>query len=71
MATKEQRDRLLAVACPWCGASINEECTVASVRANRTVRRITTLDGGAHDARWQAALNRAAPVLGQAVRAAS
>lgn len=71
MATIEERKALLAVPCPWCGAGSNSECVSASTHnlptghTPRRVRhlRVTTLDGGCHDARWQAALGRGAKVL--------
>lgn len=72
MATNEERQRLLAVTCPHCRAGVGEPCVVAGGpqpldseggRRRRQLRLITTLDGGCHDARWQAALNRPAPVL--------
>lgn len=60
MATLEQRRQLLAVPCPWCRAGVKQECTSNG-------RPITTLDGGAHDARWRAALGVDAAVVSAAV----
>lgn len=76
MATSEQRRRLLAGPCPYCGAGTAELCSVARpARRDQEggVRRIesrpiTTLDGGCHDARWQAAGLGPAPVLPAAVQ---
>jgi hypothetical protein len=77
VATIEERQRLLAVMCPHCHAAPGEPCGVTSAirpldgeGGRRKQRRlsITTLDGGAHDARWQAALGRPAPVLASAPR---
>lgn len=77
MATPEQRRALLAVACPWCRAGVGEPCGLRSRedtdteggRRTRPVRRVTTLDGGCHDARWNAALGTAARVLPAVVAA--
>ena len=76
MATHEERAALLAVSCRWCSAKPGEEChAVTTGRAARTQRRhdvrrpLTTLDAGCHDARWQDALGRAAPVLPAMVEA--
>lgn len=77
MATIEERQKLLAIMCPHCHAAAGEPCGVAGGplpldaeggRRRRTRRPVTTLDGGCHDARWQAALNRPAPVLVSAPR---
>lgn len=62
MATSEQRQKLLAVACSWCNALPGQEC-----RTHRQ-RPVTTLDGWSHDARWRAALGVSAPVIEEAVR---
>lgn len=76
MATAAQRTSLLAHTCPHCGAGVGEGCTVARP-ARRDAegglrvtsgRPITTLDGGCHDARWQAAGLGTAPVLTDVVR---
>lgn len=64
MATLEERDQLLAVACTWCGAAPREECTVKGLRELRVP---STLDGGCHDARWRAAMGREARVVPAAV----
>lgn len=66
VATREERRRLFAVACPWCGAGPGSLCRVAGVPdkvRRRSGDRVRTLDAGCHDARWQAALGRGAPVL--------
>ena len=78
MATPEQRHTLLAVGCPWCGAAPGEACQRASRGRSRRdteggVRKgrplpVTVLDGGAHDARWQAAGLGSAPVVTARVR---
>lgn len=68
MATREQLDKLMAVACPWCRAAIKEECTTGPPGKQRL---ITTLDGGCHDARWQVALGTSAPVVMDRERAVS
>lgn len=73
MATPDQRAALLAITCPWCSAPPGETCSMPAPgsRASRDqeggVRRaqripISTLDGGCHDARWQAAGLGSAPV---------
>lgn len=76
MATSEQRTHLLAVACPWCKAAPGEVCTVAGrVQGDPRTERgrrgrqagISTLDGGCHDARWQAAGLGAAAVVTERV----
>ena len=74
MATRQDIDALLAVVCPHCGATTGEFCSVRDRRNDeqRGTRRfkpipISTLDGGCHDARWRAALGRAASVIGAAV----
>lgn len=73
-ATTVDRRTLLAVACPWCGASPGEVCTVNDGGSQGQVRqrqgerrRVTTLAGGCHDARWRAAVGVPAPVLSQVV----
>lgn len=70
MCTAEERKVLLSVPCPWCGAAEQEECYVREADVKHTKgtrryspRRITTLDGGAHDARWRIALSRPAGVV--------
>jgi len=74
MATHEQRAALLAVPCTWCGASPGEPCSVRRPSApdedgitRSRPRAVTTLDGGAHERRWQTALGVSAPVLAPAV----
>jgi hypothetical protein len=74
MATREQLRALLAVACPWCGAAVQEPCSAPGSRSpyvegpRRTDRRpIRTLDGGSHDARWRRALGEPAPVRAEVV----
>lgn len=74
MATTEERQALLAVSCPWCGVAPGEECRTSLIRQHQSavtrrsrVRPISTLDGGAHDARWQRALGRSADVVVLAV----
>lgn len=76
MATREQRARLLAVSCPWCGSAPGEVCVLRAAKRRdheggerrRRLPVITTLDGGCHDARWQKALGMPAPVLAAAVQ---
>lgn len=71
MATSQERRALLSITCPWCGTGPGAECVAASVHRlppgmkPRRVRpaRVRSLDGGCHDARWQAALGRGAKVL--------
>lgn len=71
MATSVERQKLLAISCPWCHAAPGELCSKPVTRAvdteggQRKARRvpITTLDGGCHDARWQAAGMGPAPVI--------
>lgn len=73
MATHEEREALMSVSCPWCGASAGKVCVPASSNRSRTdkVRErrgaaalgIRTLDGGCHEARWQKALGRPARTL--------
>jgi hypothetical protein len=64
MATPRERAALLAVPCPWCGAGPQSECVVRGLRNRRRGERgPSSLDGHCHDARWQAALGRPAPVL--------
>ena len=76
MATPEQRRTLLATACPWCHAQPGNVCTrgrggkrdvEGGVRKQRPLL-VTTLDGGCHDARWQAAGLGTAPVVAERVR---
>lgn len=76
MATTEQRHALLAITCPWCHAAPSEFCSRPAGHNERDaedgVRRrarlpISTLDGGCHDARWQAAGLGSAPVLTEVV----
>jgi hypothetical protein len=78
MATVEQRIALLAITCSWCHSAPGEFCTRPagrnSVDSQDGVRRqvglpISTLDGGCHDARWQAAGLGSAPVLTEVVAA--
>lgn len=76
MVTQEQREALLSVPCPWCHAGVRELCHVRLSRPLDTeggrrkprVRLLTSLDGGSHDARWQAALGLEAPVLAHVVQ---
>jgi hypothetical protein len=72
MATVEQRRALLGITCSWCHAAPGEFCTRPDGHNTRDsqdgLRRraglpISTLDGGCHDARWQAAGLGTAPVL--------
>lgn len=72
MATADQRNALLAITCTWCHAAPGEFCTRPDGHNTRDsqdgLRRrsglpISTLDGGCHDARWQAAGLGTAPVL--------
>lgn len=74
MVTSEERVALLAVRCNWCSATVGEDCYVPGTGHDRdrgtrrwAPRRITTLEGGFHDARWQTALSRPASVLTTAV----
>lgn len=75
MATNAQRQALLAVPCGWCGATPGQPCHVRQAalidgeggQRRRGVRLLTTLDGGAHDARWRRALEQSAPVVTAAV----
>src|SRR5262245_9114658 len=73
MATQAEVKALLGVACPWCEAGIGVRCNVrsggrtGSVRAVRAALTLSTLDGGCHDARWQAALGLGARVIAEAV----
>jgi hypothetical protein len=75
MATAAQRQALLAIPCPHCSASVGEMCGVARVtprdgeggKRRERSRPLTTLDGGCHDARWQAAGLGAARVLTEAL----
>jgi hypothetical protein len=71
MATAEQRAALLRIECPWCGAGPGTPCRVRALMGRKRggQNRISTLDGGCHDARWQAALGVSAPVLGDVVAA--
>lgn len=69
MATHEERRALLAVTCPWCGAEPGAICFIP-VRARTATERskprqtaVRSLDGGCHNARWQAALSRDAKVI--------
>lgn len=78
MATTAQREALLAVTCPWCGAAVGEVCSLrqpdrldgAGGRRKTRPRPITVLDGGCHDARWLRAGLGSAPVIRGAVLAA-
>jgi hypothetical protein len=78
VATTAQREALLAVPCPWCGAGVGEVCTLPAAdridteggRRRHRPRPLTTLDGGCHDARWQRAGLGPAPVIRGAVLAA-
>lgn len=67
MATSDERRRLLAIPCPHCGAKPKEECFTRGGRGGSERLRITTLDGGCHDARWRAALGYEAVVVSAAV----
>lgn len=76
MATTEQRQALLRIGCPWCQAAPGEVCsrgrssrrdTEGGVRRSRPLP-VSTLDGGMHDARWQAAGLGSAPVITARVR---
>jgi len=76
MATRDELRALLAVTCPWCHAAAGELCSTMGVRNDQKVgprrsdrRRIRTLDGGCHDARWNKALGTSAPVLPEVVAA--
>ena len=60
MATTTEREALLAVSCPWCGVGPQTECMSQG-------RRLSSLDGGAHDARWRKALDQPAAVIRAAV----
>lgn len=69
MVTSEERATLLSHVCPWCSATVGEECYVRETGHTLAHRRgtsarvpITTLDGGFHDARHRAALGRPARV---------
>lgn len=80
MATPDERRALLAIACPHCDAWAGSLCTISFAHRRkrfrddepqrRVVRPPRTLDGGFHDARWQAALGRSADVVGERVAAA-
>lgn len=65
MATVEQRRKLLAETCPFCGAKPGQMCSRSGPRGKRYV--VATLDGNAHDARWQKAGLGPAPVVTAAV----
>jgi hypothetical protein len=78
MATADERRALLAIACPHCDAWPGSLCTTSFAHrrrkfrddepmTRRVVRPPRTLDGGFHDARWQAALGRSAEVVGDVV----
>lgn len=74
MASRDEIRALLAKPCRWCRAGVGERCSTAGQRSEsaegprRSERRpIRTLDGGCHDARWQDALGRSAPVRAEAV----
>jgi len=72
MATPAEMAALLAVTCPWCQAAPGHKCQArtsgrTSTLATRLALTLTTLDGGCHDARWQAALGRGAAVIADAV----
>lgn len=78
MATPEERRALLAIACPHCDAWAGSLCTTSFAHRHRrfhdddefrrrVVRPPRTLDGGFHDARWQAALGRSAAVVAEVV----
>ena len=60
MATLAEREQLLAVTCPWCSAGVNQDCFTGTPDKPR---RITSLDGGAHDLRWRRAFDRGADVV--------
>ena len=64
MATADEMRALMSVACPWCGAKPGVKCFVR-MRNRRSVP--STLDGEAHDARWQRALGVDARVLSSQV----
>lgn len=78
MATPAERNELLAIACPHCDAWPGARCTTSFAHRRKTsrddearMRRVVhpprTLDGGFHDARWQAALGRSAAVVAERV----
>lgn len=73
MATPEEHRALLAVTCPHCGAEAGTRCFVpvgARTHTDRARARrapVRTLDGGAHNARWQKALGRDAAVIPEAL----
>ena len=85
MATHDERRALLSVACPWCRAGVGVACRVVRggrayrddddplevERRQRQRRpiRVTTLEGMAHGARWQAARGREPEVNAEAVAA--
>ena len=62
MVTATEYRALMEVPCTWCGAMPKVECTTKRPRpgAERPGRRHrpTTLEGGAHEARWLLALGR-------------
>jgi len=60
MATRQQVAALMAVACPFCGSAAGEPC---GRKVKGGVIRPHTLDGEAHDARWQRANLGGASVL--------
>jgi hypothetical protein len=62
VASAAEVKALLAVVCPFCGAPKGTPCGRSS---KGYVTRPTTLDGEAHDARWQAARLGPAPVLSE------
>jgi hypothetical protein len=71
MATEQQTAALLDITCPWCNAGPGQLCQTAyqpvSRRGDRPIR-VSTLDAGCHDARWQAALHERAPVRANSSR---
>lgn len=71
MATAQEMRALLATPCPHCGAVSGSTCRVKARGRKGQVLwlPITTLDGGCHDARWQAALGRPAAVRSDVVAA--
>jgi hypothetical protein len=70
MASVDERSALIAVTCPHCSAAPGELCFTLRRAHGRDVRvPITTLDGGAHDARWLVALGRPAAVVRERVSA--
>lgn len=76
MATAAQRTALLSITCPWCQVGPGQVCVRgrhASIDQEGGLRRkrpqpVTVLDGGCHDARWQAAGLGTAPVVTERLR---